>query len=156
MRAAAAFPALFSSMKLMVEFTSSKTRIPRKSSQSGGRPCPLANTIAINAADSITHDNGFHMKPRNLRILFSFFSSSLFEPKMASRLLPSSVVRPSLLHLSWENTSSTGMCSYSHPGARKVDQTTTHTACTELAHIFSRFFLSLSLNRHSFLSSPIW
>ncbi len=38
MRAAAAFPALFSSMKLMVEFTSSKTRIPRKSSQSGGRP----------------------------------------------------------------------------------------------------------------------
>jgi hypothetical protein len=36
-----------------------------------GHTCPLANTIAINAADSITHDNGFHMKPRNLRILFS-------------------------------------------------------------------------------------
>jgi hypothetical protein len=38
MRAAAALPALFSSMKLIVEFTSSKTRIPRKSSQSGGWP----------------------------------------------------------------------------------------------------------------------
>jgi hypothetical protein len=31
----------------------------------------LANTIAINAAASITHDNGFHIKPRNLRTLFS-------------------------------------------------------------------------------------
>jgi hypothetical protein len=31
----------------------------------------LANTIAISAAASITHDNGFHMKPRNLRNLFS-------------------------------------------------------------------------------------
>jgi hypothetical protein len=71
MRAAAALPALFSSMKLIVEFTSSKTRIPRKSSQSGGWPCPLASTIAISAAASITHDNGFHMKPRNLRNLFS-------------------------------------------------------------------------------------
>jgi hypothetical protein len=39
MRAAAALPALFSSRKLIVEFTSSKTRIPRKSSQSGGIPC---------------------------------------------------------------------------------------------------------------------
>jgi hypothetical protein len=87
----------------------------------------------------------------NVHKTVTFFSSSLFEPKMASRLLPSSVVRPSLLHLSWENTSSTGMCSYSHPGARKVDQTTTHTACIELAHIFSRFFLSLSLSRSSFL-----
>jgi hypothetical protein len=33
--------------------------------------CPLANTIAINAAASMTHDNGFHIKPRNLRNLFS-------------------------------------------------------------------------------------
>jgi hypothetical protein len=109
MRAAAALPALFSSIKLIVEFTSSKTIIPRKSSQSGGMPCrcvsqsepkcrgqgktqskneqskaeinnanyrfkhtcPLANTIAINAAASMTHDNGFHIKPRNLRNLFS-------------------------------------------------------------------------------------
>ncbi len=39
MRAAAALPALFSSMKLIVEFTRSKTRIPKKSSQSGGKPC---------------------------------------------------------------------------------------------------------------------
>jgi hypothetical protein len=31
----------------------------------------LANTIGISAAASITHDNGFHMKPRNLRNLFS-------------------------------------------------------------------------------------
>jgi hypothetical protein len=38
MRAAAALPALFSSMKLIVEFTISKNRIPRKSSQSGGWP----------------------------------------------------------------------------------------------------------------------
>jgi len=38
MRAAAALPALFSSMKLIVEFTTSKNRIPRKSSQSGGLP----------------------------------------------------------------------------------------------------------------------
>jgi hypothetical protein len=39
MRAAAALPALFSSIKLIVEFTTSKTIIPRKSSQSGGMPC---------------------------------------------------------------------------------------------------------------------
>jgi hypothetical protein len=36
MRAAAALPTLFSSMNLIVEFTISKNRIPRKSSQSGG------------------------------------------------------------------------------------------------------------------------
>lgn len=32
---------------------------------------PLARTIAITAAASITHDNGFHMKLRNFNILFS-------------------------------------------------------------------------------------
>jgi hypothetical protein len=31
----------------------------------------LANTIAISAAASITHNNGFHIKPRNLRNLLS-------------------------------------------------------------------------------------
>jgi hypothetical protein len=36
MRATAALPALFSSMNLIVEFTISKNRIPRKFSQSGG------------------------------------------------------------------------------------------------------------------------
>jgi hypothetical protein len=81
----------------------------------------------------------------NVHKTVTFFSSSLFEPKMASRLLPSSVVRPSLLHLSWENTSSTGMCSYSHPGARKVDQTTTHTDAQNW-HIYSLVFSSLSLS----------
>jgi hypothetical protein len=38
MRAAAALPALFSSMNLIIEFTISKNRIPRKSSQFGGWP----------------------------------------------------------------------------------------------------------------------
>jgi len=38
MRAAAALPALFSSMNLIVELTISKNRIPKKSSQSGGWP----------------------------------------------------------------------------------------------------------------------
>jgi hypothetical protein len=38
MRAAIALPALFSSMNLIVEFTISKNRIPKKSSQSGGWP----------------------------------------------------------------------------------------------------------------------
>jgi hypothetical protein len=36
MRAAAAFPALFSSMKEMVELITNKTTIPTKSCQSGG------------------------------------------------------------------------------------------------------------------------
>lgn len=38
MRAAAAFPALFSSMKLMVALIISSTVIPTKSCQSGGLP----------------------------------------------------------------------------------------------------------------------
>jgi hypothetical protein len=38
MKAIAALLALFSLMKLIVEFTISKNRIPRKSSQSGGWP----------------------------------------------------------------------------------------------------------------------
>jgi hypothetical protein len=37
-RAAAALPALFSSMKLIVELITNKTMIPRKSCQSGGFP----------------------------------------------------------------------------------------------------------------------
>jgi len=41
MRAAAALPALFSSMKEMVELTSSSSTIPRKSYQSGGCPCSI-------------------------------------------------------------------------------------------------------------------
>jgi len=39
MRAAAALPALFSSMKLIVELMTSKVMIPTKSCQSGGFPC---------------------------------------------------------------------------------------------------------------------
>jgi len=38
MRAVAALPTLFSSMNLIIEFTISKNRIPRKSSQFGGWP----------------------------------------------------------------------------------------------------------------------
>jgi hypothetical protein len=38
MSAAAALPTLFSSMNLIVEFTISKNRIPKKSSQYGGWP----------------------------------------------------------------------------------------------------------------------
>lgn len=107
MRAAAAFPALFSSMKLMVELMIKRTMIPMKSCQSGGLPCvtdheathlstlsntpmhgsfycpdccriniitpPLANTMAMMAAISMTHDSGFHMNPRNLRSLLSCY-----------------------------------------------------------------------------------
>lgn len=32
---------------------------------------PLARTSAIIAAASITHDKGFHIKPRNFKNLFS-------------------------------------------------------------------------------------
>ena len=39
MRAAAALPALFSSMKLIVELMRSKVMIPTKSCQSGAFPC---------------------------------------------------------------------------------------------------------------------
>ena len=41
MRAAAALPALFSSMKLMVELIKSNATIPTKSCQSGGCPCNI-------------------------------------------------------------------------------------------------------------------
>ena len=44
MRAAAALPALFSSMKEIVELTSNSRTIPRKSYQSGGSPCSSQNT----------------------------------------------------------------------------------------------------------------
>ncbi|KAG9131730.1 hypothetical protein Leryth_009463, partial [Lithospermum erythrorhizon] len=66
-RAAAAFPALFSSMKLIVELITSKQTIPTKSCQSGGLPSPLANTMAIKAAASMTHESGFHINPRNFK-----------------------------------------------------------------------------------------
>ena len=99
MRAAAALPALFSSMKLIVELMMSRVMIPTKSCQSGGFPCkhhekdssnppnpqvptrhelresaltpPLARAMAMMAAASMTQDSGFHMKPRNLRTLLS-------------------------------------------------------------------------------------
>ncbi|WVZ11052.1 hypothetical protein V8G54_015582, partial [Vigna mungo] len=79
-KAAAALPALFSSMKLMVELMSSNTTIPRKSCQSGGLPPPLANAMAMTAAASMTHESGFHIKPKNLRNLLSVISSSLLGP----------------------------------------------------------------------------
>jgi hypothetical protein len=59
MRAAAALPALFSSMKLIVEFTSSKTRIPRKSSQSGGLPWRCISHKTVIKAKS-EEDRGKH------------------------------------------------------------------------------------------------
>ena len=43
---------------------------------------PLAKTIAMIAAHSMTHERGFHMNPKNLRNLLSFFSSSLLGPKI--------------------------------------------------------------------------
>nr|GLL44296.1 hypothetical protein Ccrd_025584 [Ipomoea trifida] len=74
-RAAAALPALFSSMKLIVELMTSKQTIPTKSCQSGGFPSPLASAIAIMAAASITHDRGFHINPRNFSNLLSWIST---------------------------------------------------------------------------------
>jgi hypothetical protein len=71
MRAAAALPALFSSMNEMVELMTRSTMIPTKSCQSGGLPSPLASAIAMIAAISMTHESGFHMKPKNLRNLLS-------------------------------------------------------------------------------------
>ena len=84
MSAAAAFPALFSSMKLMVELMTNKTTIPTKSCQSGGLPSPLARTIAIRAAISMTHERGFHMNPRNLRILLSWDDTNSLSPHFFS------------------------------------------------------------------------
>jgi hypothetical protein len=50
MKATATLPTLFSSMKLILEFTISKNRIPKKSSQSGGWPwiC-ISHKIVIKA-----------------------------------------------------------------------------------------------------------
>jgi hypothetical protein len=59
MRAATALPTLFFSMNLIVEFTISKNRIPRKSSQSGGWPwiCISHKTVikAKNEEDGRKH-----------------------------------------------------------------------------------------------------
>lgn len=44
-RAAAALPALFSSMKLMVELMINNTIIPTKSGQSVGLPCIVQNIL---------------------------------------------------------------------------------------------------------------
>nr|CAB3467257.1 unnamed protein product [Digitaria exilis] len=87
----------------------SSETIPTKSCQSGGFPPPLARTMAMMAAISMTHDSGFHMKPRNLSSLLSFFSSSLLGPNALSRPSPSALVRPLRSHFSVLNTSSTGI-----------------------------------------------
>jgi gamma-glutamylcysteine synthetase len=47
-----------------------------------------------------------------LRNLHSFFSSSLLGPKILSLSSPCALVNPSLVHLSWSKTSSTGILSY--------------------------------------------
>ena len=77
---------------------------------------PLAKTMAMIAAHSMTHDRGFHMKPKNLRNLLSFFSSSLFGPKIWSLFSPSSPVKPFLEHFSCSKTSSIGIrsCTDNH------------------------------------------
>ncbi|BAS85830.1 Os03g0689350, partial [Oryza sativa Japonica Group] len=111
MSAAAALPALFSSMKLIVELISSSVMIPTKSCQSVLTP-PLANAMAMIAAASMTHDSGFHMNPKNLRNLLSSFSSSLFGPKSCRRSCASSEVSPCRQHFKFWNTSSIGMFSF--------------------------------------------
>jgi len=70
--------------------------------------------MAMIAAHSITHDNGFHIKPKNFRSLLSFFSSNLLGPKIWSLFSPSADVRPSLVHFSFSKTSSTGIFSYTY------------------------------------------
>jgi len=72
-RAAAAFPALFSSIKLIVEFMTSRAMIPTKSCQSGGLPPPFAKAMAMIAAASMTHDKGFHINPKNFKNLLSCY-----------------------------------------------------------------------------------
>ncbi len=58
--------------KTLTKKKSKQIKKSRKQQKEIGQlACPLANTIAINAAASITQDNGFHMKPKNLRNLFS-------------------------------------------------------------------------------------
>nr|CAB3469632.1 unnamed protein product [Digitaria exilis] len=100
----------FSASAPMVQslMMSSET-IPTKSCQSGGLPPPLARTMAMMAAISMTQESGFHMKPRNLSSLLSFFSSSLLGPNALSRPSPSALVRPLRSHFSVLNTSSTGI-----------------------------------------------
>lgn len=95
----------------MVELITRRQMIPTKSCQSGGRPSPLAKAMAMMAAASMTHESGFHINPKNLRILLSFFSSSLFGPKIWILSSPSCVVKPSLVHFSCWNTSSIGIFS---------------------------------------------
>ncbi|BAT00424.1 Os07g0191250, partial [Oryza sativa Japonica Group] len=111
MRAAAALPALFSSMKLIVELMMSSVMMPTKSCQSGGFPPPLARAMAMIAAASMTQDSGFHMNPKNFKNLLSFFSSSLLGPKRLRRCSALAEVRPSRLHRRCSNTSSNGMFS---------------------------------------------
>jgi hypothetical protein len=43
---------------------------------------PLARTIAIIAAASITHDNGFHIKLKNFKNLFSCIIINQWFPKL--------------------------------------------------------------------------
>lgn len=54
-RAAAAFPALFSSMKLIVELIMRSTMIPMKSCQSGGLPYNMFQTILISLIMLMLH-----------------------------------------------------------------------------------------------------
>lgn len=62
-------------------------------------------------------------KGNKMDIDHTTFSSNLLEPKMARRLLPSSVVSPSFVHLSWAKTSSTGMCSCTPSPSKLVHKT---------------------------------
>ncbi|CAN1121467.1 hypothetical protein LINPERHAP2_LOCUS806 [Linum perenne] len=68
--------------------------------------------MAMIAAISMTQERGFHINPRNLRNLLSFFSSSLLGPKICNLFCPSSDVKPFFEHCNCWNTSSTGMRSY--------------------------------------------
>jgi hypothetical protein len=66
------------------------------------------------AAASMTQDNGFHMNPRNLSTLLSFFSSSLLGPNTSRRCSACASVRPRRLHRRLSNTSWIGMFSCMH------------------------------------------
>ena len=107
----------------------SKSMIPTKSSQSGGRPWPLERAIATRAAASITQERGFHMKLRNCHGVkrepnhrskghtckkgFCSSDSSLLGPKTSRRCFASASERPSWLHWRSLNTSSMTMVSRS-------------------------------------------
>ncbi|ORZ24468.1 hypothetical protein BCR42DRAFT_403016 [Absidia repens] len=97
MSALTALPAFRSSKNPIVAFASSKRTIPIKSSQSGGRPPPLETAIATMAAASITQDNGFHMKPRNIKMGFCSLDSRRLCPNFSIRDAASSSVRPSVV-----------------------------------------------------------